>query len=275
MEVGSCSDELPPATIGFTAVAKEEFGHLPLMVPWEAFYEMATTSKNIYLVKTHLPPRDDQPVIYVVRDGRRSLVSYHKYHQKFFPGHPGGLIDLVLGADYYGGWTEHYANWISQKRKILLLHYEELVNVSPEVLQSISQFIGHSGPILEWLNPFNQLHKENPDFFRVGKTVWQGAPGWSELINGVFFLLHGDLMNTLGYATQESIEEIRASLPAELKEFIRVSASIQSQRKHLENTCKEQLSVISLLDTQLKNLSASKCNQVSSLSWRWLRRLFY
>ncbi|MFZ2540834.1 MAG: sulfotransferase domain-containing protein [Gallionella sp.] len=275
MNLGSYSDELPPPNLDFTEIVQEEFGHLPLIGPWEDFYEMATTSKKVYLIKTHLPPQDDQPVIYVVRDGRHSLVSYHQYHQKFFPEYHGGLIELILGSDYYGSWSEHHANWTAGKRKVLLLRYEELVNASPELLKSIAQFIGHDVPIMKWTNPFDQLHKENPDFFRIGKIAWQGSQGWSELINEVFFTLHGDLMSTLGYATQESVEKIRASLPAELKEFIMVSASTQAEKKRLENTCKEQLSTISMLNTQLNNCPAQKCKQVGILCWRWLRHLFH
>lgn len=265
MGLGSYSDEFPPPNIGFTEAAQEEFGHLPLIGAWESFYEMAIASKNIYLVKTHLPPRDDQPVIYVVRDGRSSLVSYHKYHRKFFPEHSGGLIELVLGADYYGGWSEHYENWTSGGRKFLLLHYEELVNGSPDLLQSIAQFVGHDETLLKWSNPFNRLHKENPDFFRVGKTEWQGAPGWSELINGVFFLLHGDLMNMLGYSNHESIEKFRASLTLELIEFVEAVQSIQRQRASLEKICRERLSVINALDAKVKSLSASNLMPLSFL----------
>jgi hypothetical protein len=264
MDLGSYSDELPP-DLGLSESAQEEFGHLPQTAPWETFYEMATASKNVYLVKTHLPPRDNQPAIYVVRDGRSSLVSYQKYHQRFFPEYSGGLIELVLGADYYGGWSEHHAKWMSGGRKTFLLRYEELGNASPVLLQSIAEFISHEGPVTAWLNPFQELQKENPDFFRVGKTEWQGAPEWSEFINGIFLLLHGDLMKTLGYMTQDALEEARASMSPELIKFIVVAQSIQFQKAILEKICQERLSATNTLGGKRKKLGVRNLMPLSLL----------
>ena len=265
MDIGSYSDELLRPEIGLTDDAKEAIGHLAITESWESFYEKASASKDTYLVKTHLPPRDNQPVIYVIRDGRKSLVSYHKYHQQFFPEHPGGLIDLILGADYYGDWSTHYANWMTDKRKVMLLHYEDLVNVSSESLLNIAKFIGHNQPITKWSNEFGRLQNENPHFFRAGKTEWQGAKEWTDLVNGMFFLLHGDLMNTLGYVDQAQIEQARTSLTPDLIELVRVARSIQGKKAELEQICLERLSVIKVLDDEVQRLSGT---------WRWLHGLF-
>jgi len=252
--LGSYSDEL--VRVGLTEAAKDGFGHLPMTEPWESFYGRAMSSEKKYLVKTHLPPRDDQPTIYVVRDGRHSLASYREYHKQFLGEQSLSQLALVLGADYYGGWSEHYKNWISDGRKTLLLRYEDLVNASPELVRSIAQFIGHDGPISEWSNPFDRLHKENPEFFRVGEISWQGATGWSELINGVFFLLHGDLMNMLGYADREGIEKARAALTPELIELIQIVQFIRRQNISLGKICQERLAVINVLDAEVRRLNA-------------------
>ena len=265
MDLGSYSDEMPPATIGFTEVAHKEIGHLPLVGSWDAFYEMASASTDLYLVKTHLAPRDDQPVIYVVRDGRCSLVSYRNYHQNFFPEYSGGLADLVLGVDYYGGWSEHYTEWCSGQRQVLLLRYEMLLNASPALLQSIAEFLGHDGPRQNWTNPFNKLQIENADFFRVGKSEWQGAPEWSELVNGAFFLLHGDLMNALEYSNDQSTKKVIAALAPEFIEFVHVAKSIQRQKASLEKICQERLQVINMLDKRTKGLGVRRFFPVASL----------
>lgn len=270
MGLDSYSDERPIVT--FTEAAKGEFGYVLPSEPWEAFYKSASVSSEIYLVKTHLPPQDDQPAIYIVRDGRRSLVSYHKYHQQFLGKQALSQLALVLDADYYGGWSEHYRNWVSSSRKTLLLRYEDLVNASPDLLKSIAQFIGYGGQVLDWGNPFERLHKENPNFFRHGESAWQGAPGWTPQINALFFLLHGDLMKMLGYTEQEAIEKERVLLTTELVDCVELVKSLQKQNKALEGICRERLSVINVLDKEVKRLK-ELCLQPQSIfkrmvSWR-------
>ena len=254
--VGSYSDELVHPIVGLTETAKDGFGHLVMKEPWEAFYERAKESEKTYFVKTHLPPRDDQPVIYVVRDGRRSLVSYHEYHKRFLGEQSLSLLALVLGMDYYGGWSEHYRNWISDKRKTLLLRYEDLVNASSQLVRSIAEFVDYDGPLSEWSNPFDQLHMENPEFFRVGEIKWKETAGWSELTNSVFFLLHGVLMNELAYAGREEIEQARADLSPELIEMTEIVQQAQHNNISLGKICQERLSVIHVLDAEVRRLNA-------------------
>jgi Sulfotransferase domain len=52
---------------------------------WSRFYVEATASSTLHLVKTHLPPRDDQRAIYVVRDGRGAVVSYYHFNRTYHP----------------------------------------------------------------------------------------------------------------------------------------------------------------------------------------------
>lgn len=221
MGLSSYSDESVPEEIPLNAATLDAFGASPLTQTWDAFYQIARDSKEKFLVKTHLMPRDDQPAIYVVRDGRHSLVSYFKYHQKFFPEHTGGLFELAMGEDYYGGWSEHYAKWMNGRSNVLLLRYEELVNANSGRLNAIAQFVGHDAAITDWMNPFDKLHHASPDFFRVGGTDWKKPPEWSDLINGVFFMRHGTLMHQLGYASLADIETACAGLTPELSDFVR------------------------------------------------------
>lgn len=258
MQLESYSDEQVPSNIGFTEVALKEFGHLSLPYPWESFYEMAQASKRTHLIKTHLLPRDDQPVIYVVRDGRQSLVSYQHYHRRHFPDHPGGLLELVLGLDYYGGWSQHFTGWTSGKRNVLLVRYEDLVNASPATIHTLAKFVRHEGTVLKWSNSFDQLHVENPNFFRIGKTEWHGAPGWSDFVNSVFFFLHGNLMGELGYEKQRVINDACASLSNEVVQMINLVRSVQGQKKVLENACHERLLLINRLNAKVNSAGASR-----------------
>jgi hypothetical protein len=220
MGLSSYSDEPMPQQVPLTIEAIDEFGGVPLTETWENFYKAASQSDETYLVKTHLPPPDDQPAIYVVRDGRQSLFSYLRYHRKFFPDHNGGLFELALGEDYYGGWSEHYDKWVNGRSNVLLLRYEDLVNADSECVNVVAQFVGHAAPVVEWTNPFDKLHQASPDFFRVGDHEWKRPPEWSDLINGVFFMRHGDLMHHLGYAARADIDLARSTLPHELRNFV-------------------------------------------------------
>jgi len=211
----------------------------------------------VFLVKTHLPPRDAQPVIYVVRDGRQSLVSYCNYHRKFFPEHPGGLMNLVLGDDYYGGWTEHHAQWMSGTRRTMLVRYEDLVAAPALLLREIAEFIGHRGPVSSWTNPFEKLHRENPGFFRQGEVSWKGAPGWTPLVDGAFFQIHGELMRQLHYADESTLEEARTAFGPELAQFVDLARSLLRQKQDLDRVCHERLAVINVLDAEVKRLNAA------------------
>jgi hypothetical protein len=223
MGLRSYSDtDLTPQTY-FAPDTYQAFGALQAKGCWNEFYKMASASHKRYLVKTHHLPQDDQPAIYVVRDGRSSLVSYVEFHRKFSPEHKGGLFELAIGEDYYGGWSEHYAKWVNGRSNVLLLRYEELVNASSACLNVIAQFVGHDAPRTEWMNPFDKLHQASPDFFRLGDTRWKRPPEWSELINGVFFMRHGALMHQLGYASLADIETACAALTPELSDFVRTA----------------------------------------------------
>jgi hypothetical protein len=200
MGLGSYSDEL--AIVEFTALAKEEFGHLPLPEPWESFYEKGISSEKMYPVKTHLPPRDNQPAIYIVRDGRAATDSYAAYHKSFQPNpiFCPTLLDLILGNDYYGSWSSHYHAWTSRANgRYLLLRYEQLVSADMPLLEKIASFIGYHGEISQFVNPFDKLHQEKPDFFRNGGPVWQRPDHWSEEQEALFLDLHGDVMQQLQY----------------------------------------------------------------------------
>lgn len=84
-DLGSYSDAPAVPIVGLTNAAKTSFGHLDFREPWKQFYERAKTSSDIYPIKTHSPPCDDERAIYVVRDGRAATDSYAAYHESFSP----------------------------------------------------------------------------------------------------------------------------------------------------------------------------------------------
>lgn len=175
-------------------------GHKNLPTSWQEFYSNATKSPEKFFVKTHKIPIDDQPYIYIVRDGRMAIQSYRDYYLSFFPDLNNNIFQLIMGDDYYGNWTTHYQSWNDRENiNRLILHFEELVALPNEALTKIAQFLSLKKTRKTWENPFGELHTIQPKFFRHGHTEFIVDAGWSRLANHIFNLLHGGLMIKLGY----------------------------------------------------------------------------
>ncbi|MDQ1314257.1 MAG: hypothetical protein QG662_366 [Pseudomonadota bacterium] len=230
---------------GVTAIALQGTGVAEKIKSgdWDEFYRKASESDEVFLVKTHRPPRDDQPAIYILRDGRKSCLSYSRYHQRFTPPPCPSLLDVVLGAGYFGGWSDHYRTWM-KRGNTMLVRYEELVNAPGELLARLAETVRHAGEIAPWNNPFDELQQKNPDFFREGRIAWQGDPAWTPLIDAAFFRLHGDLMIELGYADAETVMATRKDIPDEWFELVDASRRFLAEKKAFEVVCAERHVVI-------------------------------
>lgn len=248
---GSFNDEIDPDVrerVALSESVERTFGHMELPGPWDAFYPDATAAPVPRFVKTHLAPRDSQCAIYVVRDGRSALASYARFHQRFHAWRAKSLIELVLGDDYYGGWSEHYRAWTQRGGETLVVKYEELARASPQLVGRLAQFVGHEGEVREWRNPFERQHEDNPAFFRAGKLAWEGDTAWTAWIDGMFFELHGELMQELGYAAPAEAEKARAALTPGERTLASLVRPLVDEKRALEDVCRERQSVIEELD---------------------------
>jgi hypothetical protein len=214
---------------------------------WTTFYRQACDSDEVHLVKTHNPPIDDQPAIYVVRDGRKACLSYLHYDREFRGG-ASSLAEIVAGIDYYGDWSSHYRAWNGRKNT-LTVRYEELVTPSPGTLSSLANVVAYRGPIKPWQNPFEELHGRARTFFREGKIRWEGAPEWTPLIDALFFHLHRKLMVELGYDDSEA-----ARFPEELKALVSTARRLGSENRLLEKACAERLNLINRLTAECEKM---------------------
>ena len=240
----SFSDEVGEEKIfGQSGTSLEITGVTEIEEDWEIFYKKASQSDEVFLVKTHRPPRDGQPAIYVVRDGRSACVSYSRFHEKFTrPSHP-SLLGLVLGSDFYGDWSGHYQSWAARENTFII-RYEDLVSISDESLKNIARHICYAGEITAWENPFFHLHNENPSFFRAGEKTWKGDANWTAWIDSIFFHLHGDLMVELGYASNAELAKKSGSLSHDLVEIIDYSYQMTMEMRKLRTVCSERQLVI-------------------------------
>lgn len=202
----SFDSELPPSA-GYPNVIATALGHMEPDAEWSTFLERASHSPDRHFIKTHHPPKDDQPCIYIVRDGRKAVLSYYYHFQQFFPDEKRSLLDLVLGHDYYGDWTSHYRSWDPKRRpRTLLLSYEALLNNPAAEIARIAEFLNLGAPLHVWRNPFALLQQQDSEFFRKGTAHWEPDPLWTRQIDAVFRLKHGDLMAELGYPAPDSTD---------------------------------------------------------------------
>jgi hypothetical protein len=221
-------------------------GHRELPSPWEEFYVTATQTERVFLVKTHLPPRDAQPFIYVVRDGRSAVRSYKKYYERYVPGHAASVYQIIAGDDAYGDWSSHYAAWLKPGRaKGMVVRFEDLREISPDKLHQIAAFVGHHGPVAEWSNPFEALAAVEPGFFREGSRTFAKDEDWSILAEQLFEFFHSALLRELGYAPSDV-----PPLPAEWAVLFQWARELVARNRTLASACDERLALINMLSVE-------------------------
>lgn len=93
---------------------------------------------NLPLVKTHRLSIDQNPAIYVIRDGRDSCASLWEFY-----GRKRSLHSIVSGEGWhFGSWHEHVQSWNpSERPRTLLLRYEDMVVNLNSTLEQISEFL--------------------------------------------------------------------------------------------------------------------------------------
>lgn len=205
--------------IGKDKRTREIVGHSFLPEGWEP--AEAASSKELWLVKTHNLPADDERAIYIIRDGRDVMVSYQKYLEDF-ANQRAELFDVIAGFVPFGSWSNHVNEWNPAKRdKTLLLRYEDLLSSPDASIESIGAFIDIE-PISQDMPSFAYLHSINPNFFRRGASKY-----WKDTFSHdhelLFWALHSRTMQNHGYCTKlpnGAIEQING-LEEDLAEVIR------------------------------------------------------
>lgn len=247
MGVRSYSDEFEESNNNvLTAKTLDITGKIISKGDWPTFYAAATKSEKVFLVKTHHLPRDSQPAIYVVRDGRKALVSYSRFHESFTPSPFPSLLQLILGLDYYGSWSDHIDAWV-HRENTLIIKYEELLNPTAELIIKLATHIGHTDRIFDWRNPFDELKVEDPKFFREGTTAWLNDDAWTPAIEKVFIRLHGQQLTNLNYSTATEVMRSDNFGINEIYELIDITKDLNNKINQLQTVCDERLKVIEIL----------------------------
>ncbi|HET6376579.1 MAG TPA: sulfotransferase domain-containing protein [Methylocella sp.] len=116
----------------------------------------AVPPASCYLVKSHLPFNLALPsasyrrVIYLVRDPRDVLLSYHRYSQ-FLSHYEGGLkefaMDWVAGRIWPCSWQEHVHSWLAPRSPaadfdLSVFHYEDFITDPKGQIRALAQALG-------------------------------------------------------------------------------------------------------------------------------------
>lgn len=146
---------------------------------------------SIPLVKTHEHPANENPAIYVVRDGRAASVSLWKYYRGNLP-----LDAVIEGRHRFGTWSSHVYAWSPDKRPhTLLLRYEDMVNDLPMIVQRISVFLKR--------DIVNNNIPSRDEIANIGGRLVKKKSDWrteiSEELMDRFTELNGEMLKRMGY----------------------------------------------------------------------------
>src|ERR1700757_4813374 len=151
----------------------EIVGHVSHHLDPQSFYEKAAGSDHLYFVKTHDPPQDEAKAIYVVRDGRSSVVSHFHYLKDFVLEAECSLEDVIIGDCQFGSWSDHFEAWAPRERpNTLLLRYDDMLRDFNQVAKTLSAFI--ELPVLSSSSEprsFPELQAVDSKFFRSGSDA--------------------------------------------------------------------------------------------------------
>jgi hypothetical protein len=170
-------------------------------------------SPEYYIVKTHEMPGEACPAIYLVRDGRDSIVScahfiLHYNYRTSAAENPDMLLEtmneLICTNEYFGGWGANVLAWSQRRTKTVVLRYEDLVAAPIESVRHVMREINYQPPELnanvdQPMLAFDDLHQRVPEFFRKGQRG-----GWKEEmpveLQKFFWARYGKAMMKMGYS---------------------------------------------------------------------------
>jgi hypothetical protein len=175
--------------------------------PTESALQEARCSPAPFFLKTHELPHDQSPALYVVRDGRDTLVSYAHFVRTYEPGMATQfsfdevLRLLIKSQDHFGGWSGHVDAWRHRTASAptVWLRYEDLLHDPIAAIGDALRRLGVHAPAARTpQDSFEELNRRWPSFFRKGKQgSWQQE--MSDDLHDLFWTHHGNAMEWLGY----------------------------------------------------------------------------
>ncbi|MFO0826394.1 MAG: sulfotransferase domain-containing protein [Gemmataceae bacterium] len=182
-----------------------------------AHYHDPNAPPEVRGLKTHKPPEegDTRPAIYVVRDGRDSLVSYAHFalalvrkqsEETVTPEVLRNTIrDLILEQNSpYRTWSQNVDAWVARKNTVVC-RFEELVTQPARVADRAVAGLGLRMPVVSREVPtFKDLKSVDPKFFRKGQRgEWQEV--FTPDLHEMFWKHNGETMTRFGYLKDPAV----------------------------------------------------------------------
>lgn len=219
----------------------------PLVARGPAGIESLDAKLEPIFVKTHeLPGGDSYPAIYLMRDGRDSLVSYARFVLSHEPAVAGAdpdelfrqrLFTLMTSNLAFGGWAAHVRAWRHRPRTVVI-RFEDLVTEPEKSIAGALAGLGVSIPRLPGSRPptFKELKESKPSHFRRGKIG-----GWRDEmpadLHNLFCLLYGDALKANGYA--DGLDLAQPVDPAVIRRVVRTLQNAQvAERERREQSAR-------------------------------------
>lgn len=144
------------------------------------------------LIKTHEHPKDANPAIYIVRDGRAACVSLWHFGGQTIP-----LEAVIEGRHRFGTWADHVRAWNPKYRpNTLLLAYEGLRHDLPDSLGRIGRFLQR--PLVRERPPDRDVIAASDGRWVRKESRWQAELAGRDLAR--FNELNADVLQEYGYA---------------------------------------------------------------------------
>ncbi len=189
---------------------------------------------DAHWVKTHgLPLQDEFPAVYLLRDGRDSLVSYAHFvlghEEKDGANDPdlfhSTLSDLIVAPSEFGTWSENVRSWVGRPN-VQVVRFEDLIADPAGELARVRRQLGMTGDgqTLGEIPTFRELHKAEPSMFRSGLVGgWRTAMPTD--LEELFWQHHGEVMESVGY--RRDLESARSG-PSKFVSAVNASPSVAS-----------------------------------------------
>ena len=130
---GLRSASIYPDDLGNNKSLEDYVGHIEHSCDGKIYFPV----DSLALVKTHALSQDDNPAIYIVRNGRHTCVSMYHFYKKSI-----SFDTIISGKTIFGTWTGHLESWHPWNRPdTLLLKYEDLVENLESSLHKLKKFL--------------------------------------------------------------------------------------------------------------------------------------
>lgn len=249
--------------IGSDQKTSDVVGHIVL--PDNFDIGNARQSKEVYYIKTHEyydeRVTSEDKVIYLIRDGRESTLSFTK-HQNIYGKKNKILLDTIYGDTWIGSWGDHVLSWGKfPQEKILYIHFEALTDHPSEQIGKIADFLGIQA-LNNRIPTFEELKTTNPKFFRSGKKdSWRDTYTKEEHIS--FWYKHFEPMKKYGYV--DLMPELFNS--PDIGSLYRAIETdrIYTKEKALSSAADKYESRIKTLKLVIENLKKELCSETKKI----------